>query len=232
MVTRGTTPHDALRWAMLRSVSLLIAYPSAREGEWDAANGVETLELGVGKTAAAATLAGRLVQGPPVGAVILVGVCGAFPRAHLQNPTMAREILELCVITSEVFGDEGVETPAGFLTVEDLGFGSSVPLSACEHRSRKIAERLGVHASVGLTVSTCSGTDLRSVERGRLGAAVESMEGASVAHVCRVHNVPWVQLRCVSNYTGDRTADKWRLDEALAKLGDAATRVTNMEDLV
>ena len=116
--------------------------------------------------------------------------------------------------------------------LEDLGFGSSVPLSACEHRSRKIAERLGVHASVGLTVSTCSGTDLRSVERGRLGAAVESMEGAGVAHVCGVHHVPWVQLRCVSNYTGNRTASTWRLDEALAKLGQAAALVTRMEDLV
>jgi futalosine hydrolase len=217
---------------MLGPVSVLIAYPSMREGEWDAANGVETLELGVGKTSAAATLAGRLVQGPPVGVVILVGVCGAFPRAHLQNPTMAREILELCVVTREGFGDEGVETPAGFLTMEDLGFGGSVPLSACEHRSKKIAERLGAHLAVGLTVSSCSGTDARSVERGRLGAAVESMEGASVAHVCGVHNVPWVQLRCVSNYTGDRTADAWRLDEALAKLAQAATLVTHMEDLV
>ena len=217
---------------MLCAVSPLFAYPSAREGEWCAESSVETLELGVGKTAAATALTRRLTQGPSVSAVVLVGVCGAFPKPHLRDPEVAREILDLCVITRELFGDEGVYVPGGFSTVEELGFGTKVPLAACERRSRAMVERLGAHPSMGLTVSSCSGTDQASAERGKLGAAVESMEGASVAYVCGVHQVPWVQLRCVSNYTGDRAPAKWRLDEALARLAQAADAVAEMEGII
>jgi len=218
-------------YAMLCAVSSLFVYASPREGAWSAENSVETLALGVGKTAAATTLTRRLANGPPVTAVVLVGVCGAFPKEHLIGAGEQRDVLDLCVVTREIFGDEGVHTPDGFLSVEDLGFGSKLRLVACERRSKLVIQRIGGHRSVGVTVSTCSGTDESSIERGKLGASVESMEGASVAHVCGVHGVPWVQLRCVSNYTGDRTPDRWRLDEALSTLAEATREISMMEGL-
>lgn len=216
---------------MLPGVSLLFAYAATREGEWRAHTSVETLELGVGKTAAAASLTRRLMQGPRVHAVVLVGVCGAYPEEHLSGGSEGRTLLDLCVVSRESFGDEGVLTPDGFLSVRDLGFADDVPLAACEARSARVAKLLGAHTSVGLTVSSCSGTDELSRIRGGWGAAVESMEGASVAFVCQHHQIPWVQLRCVSNYTGDRAPEKWRLDEALERLAEATRSIAEMEGL-
>jgi futalosine hydrolase len=65
-------------------------------------------------------------------------------------------------------------------------------------------------------VSTCSGTDARSRQRATLtGAAVETMEGAAMAAASEACGVPWIQLRAVSNWTGDRNPEAWRLPEAL-----------------
>jgi len=77
----------------------------------------------------------------------------------------------------------------------------------------------------GATVSNCSGSDpLALAIARRSGAAVETMEGAAVLQVCAHFGVPVVQLRCVSNRTGDRARGGWDLRGAVDRL-HAAVRV-------
>ena len=51
------------------------------------------------------------------------------------------------------------------------------------------------------------------------------MEGAAVGAVCAALGIPWVQLRVISNRTGDRDRAGWDLDAELAVLHPAVRRL-------
>ena len=68
-----------------------------------------------------------------------------------------------------------------------------------------------------VTVSTCTGTESAAREiESRTNGAVENMEGAAVAHVGRLHNVPVGEVRGISNLVTNRDSNSWRLKEAAA----------------
>jgi futalosine hydrolase len=47
---------------------------------------------------------------------------------------------------------------------------------------------------------------------------VESMEGAALHYVCLMEGIPFLQIRSVSNVTGDRDKNRWKLKEAIENL--------------
>jgi len=57
------------------------------------------------------------------------------------------------------------------------------------------------------------------------GCDIEAMEGFAVLRACALAGVPAVELRAVSNAMGQVDRARWRVDEALAALADAVTRV-------
>jgi futalosine hydrolase len=73
-----------------------------------------------------------------------------------------------------------------------------------------------------VTVSSCTGTDMaaRDLET-RTGGAVESMEGAAIAHVAHLHGVPVGEVRAISNIVTNRDTKTWRLHEASAAAQEA-----------
>ncbi|HET6721273.1 MAG TPA: futalosine hydrolase [Chitinophagaceae bacterium] len=55
----------------------------------------------------------------------------------------------------------------------------------------------------------------------------ESMEGAALHYVCVMEKVPFVQIRAISNYIGERNKKKWDMNESIAKLNVALTTLIN-----
>ncbi len=47
---------------------------------------------------------------------------------------------------------------------------------------------------------------------------IESMEGAALHYVCLMENIPFIQLRAVSNFVGERNKEKWKMKEAIKML--------------
>lgn len=185
-------------------------------------SGVELLESGVGKTNAAAAVARRVDPGRHA-AVINLGICGALAAALPLSSVVLAD--------SSVYGDEGLETAAGFQTVPEMGFplgpfsGVSIPgdpvLAAA---LRPLAAAAGPIA----TVSTCSGTDaLAAAVVRRTGAIAEGMEGAAIGHVlARVSpGLPFAEIRVVSNTTGERSRQRWDIRGALSQLGELAAEI-------
>lgn len=203
----------------------LFVYAAPREGAWLAHRGVSTLELGVGKIAATMSLTAALAERrPPL--VLQFGVCGAYPARHLRGKLPELRVLDTCVVASEIAIDDGVQTPEGFLDLAQLQLAEAKPIIADEPRSRSIAMLLGCPLVAGATVSTGAGTEaLSQAYAARGDVQVESMEGAAVAAVCRRFQVPHVQVRVVSNRTGDRQLSGWDLDGAITKLTHAIERV-------
>jgi len=171
--------------------------------------------IGVGKTAATLGLARVLAQGG-VEAVVAIGVAGAYRRA--DGPGIA----ERCLVESDVLADEGVRHPDGFTDLAALGLGNIGPFAADAELLARANAVLGARLVSAATVSTCSGTDALADELAtRSAAAIETMEGAAIASVCAAFGVPWIQLRVISNFTGDRDRAAWDLPRALAGLGQA-----------
>lgn len=201
-------------------------YAAPREGEALQGRGLETLELGVGKVASTLSLTRRLCAGEAFDRVLCVGVAGSYPARHRQVDLPALAVGSVCLVGEEYLIDEGVETPDGFLGLEDLGFGSRGPIRADSTFTDDLARQLGVAVVGGATVSTCSGTD--ALSRARAAAApvsVETMEGAGLATVCAGLGLSFAQLRTISNETGDRSRSRFDLDMALAALHTAIQTV-------
>ena len=55
----------------------------------------------------------------------------------------------------------------------------------------------------------------------------ESMEGAALHYVCLLENVPFVQIRSISNYIGERNKQKWDMMDSIANLNDALIKTIN-----
>jgi futalosine hydrolase len=59
----------------------------------------------------------------------------------------------------------------------------------------------------------------------RFGALCESMEGAAAAHVCALHDVPFLEVRGISNLIEDRNRAAWRIKEAAEAAQTVALRL-------
>lgn len=200
---------------------VLPVYAAPAEGSALAALGA--VRLGVGKVALAVALAERIAAARPAG-VLLFGVAGAYPARHRPGASLA--VGGLCLVGEDRFADEGVLTEAGFRDLAQLGLGEVGPFAADRERTAIAARALGAPVVDGATVSTCSGTDAQSaLLAARSGAAVETMEGAAAAWVCARAGVPFVQLRAISNLTGDRARGGWDLERAVASVQAAVRRL-------
>ena len=179
--------------------------------------------VGVGKVAAAIRTTQLLTARRPDW-VLLIGVCGAYPGSGL-------DVGALCLVGEELLADEGVAlADGGFLDLAAMGLGAIGPFAADPRRTAAAAAVLAAPVVRGATVSSCSGHDaLASAIARRSGAAVETMEGAAVLQVCAHFGVPAVQLRCVSNRTGERARGGWDLRGAIDRLHAAVRTLASAQ---
>lgn len=223
-------------WPVLReSVEDTVGRRTGLRGTLD---GVPVLLLpaGMGKVNAAQTLS-ALLETRSVRGIINFGVGGAYPGSGLR-------VGDVALASHEIYGDEGVEAPAGWLSTEDIGIPlleregerwfNEFPLSAFRVAAARTAlDAAGIAAAAGpfVTVSCCSGTAVRGgVLAERFGAICESMEGAALAHVCALYEVPFLEVRGVSNAVEDRDLARWRLttaSEAAAQAVQVLVRAWN-----
>ncbi len=178
-------------------------------------DGTTVVTGGIGRTNAAASTTESILKHGPFAAVISAGVAGALPGGKLG-------IGDTVVASACVYAEEGLLTPAGFVDMAAMGFslgdfeGNTVPID-----DRLLSRLAGLFRTGPIaTVATCSGTDAAAESVvARTGAVAEAMEGAAVVHAARRLRVPAIELRVISNTTGDRRDQEWDLAGALVALG-------------
>jgi futalosine hydrolase len=171
--------------------------------------------VGVGPAAAAAGTA-RLLATGHYRAVISAGIAGGFPGRAPVGATVLG--------VRSIAADLGAESPDGFLAIEELGFGSSL-LAADPPLLKNLTAALPT-AITGdvLTLATVTGTTpTADALAARFPHAVaEAMEGFGVATAAAGANVPFLELRTISNPIGPRDRAAWRLKEAFTALSTAS----------
>jgi futalosine hydrolase len=191
----------------------------ARAGAEDAA---VVIAAGAGPASAAAATAEALAAGN-YGLVISAGIAGGFPQVA--------PIGSLVLADAIIAADLGAESPEGFLSIEELGFGSSsAPVDAKWHArllSALLETRRQVRSAPVLTVTTATGTTetAKRLLHRFPAAAAEAMEGFGVALAAQRRGTPALELRSISNAIGPRDRGSWRIGEALQALEDAAAAI-------
>jgi futalosine hydrolase len=207
-----------------RRVLVVVAVAAEWEAVERAASGVDVTAAGVGPGAAGAGTATALVtaayEGRPYDLVVSAGIGGGFEADGIA-------IGDTVIADRIVAADLGAQTPTGFASVAELGFGTSAHHPP-QDLVRAAAEATGARTGPVLTVSTTTGTQEHSallLER-YPGAVAEAMEGFGVAEAAAAHGVPVMEIRTVSNTVGPRDRAAWRIPEALAALTTAFGKLT------
>ncbi len=146
--------------------------------------------------------------------IVVCGVGGAYPNAGLR-------VGDVVCAASECYGDLGAMSPSGFLDMKALGF-PVVDGPAPLFNEMPMHVFPAPRRAPFVTVTSCTGTDAsaRDIER-RTGGAVESMEGAAIAHVAHLHGIPVGEVRGISNIVTNRDAATWQLEKAAAAAQEA-----------
>lgn len=141
--------------------------------------------------------------------VIQAGVAGAFESSGLKMG-------DVVAVKQDAFGDAGSFEKEQFHSLQTLGLTADKEWLVNENSVQK---KLKIPQVKAITINTL--TDympyVAALEQ-KWQADIESMEGAALHFVCSKKNVPYLQLRAISNFVGERDKSKWLLATAINNL--------------
>lgn len=181
---------------------------------------IDILITGIGMMTTAYSLT-RSIHNKKPDFILQAGVAGCLDE---KLP-----LTKIVLIGNESIGDLGVEENGIFRTMFDLKL---MDKQSAPWKDGKLSNPLESLRSAGLsivdsvTVNEISTNPKRiSYYKNELGAAVESMEGAALHYVALQEQIPFLQMRSLSNFAGERDKSKWMLDVAIANLNIELIRI-------
>lgn len=147
--------------------------------------------------------------------VVQVGIAGCFdPSVPLGN---------IFAVKDDLPGDIGVEEDGKWKDIFDLKL--EKPGYPPFEKKRLPNQHIDQYNLLQLPLATAVTVNEISTRQDRIqqlkkkyDPLLETMEGAALHYVCRELNIPFLQIRSVSNYVGERDKTKWQLQEAISNL--------------
>ena len=173
-------------------------------------------ESGIGLLASSVSLMKMFVQETP-SLIIQVGIAGCFDKKVPLGKVFA--------VKDDFAGDIGVMENKVWKDLFDLKLdkANDAPYEKKSLPNPWLSQYnlLKLPTKKGVTVNTIS-TDKNKIDlySGRYKATLESMEGAALHYMGRDLNIPFIQIRAVSNYVGERNKAKWNMQEAIYNLNE------------
>ena len=183
---------------------------------------VEVLITGVGAIATTYLLTYNINNHKP-DIIIQAGIAGSFSRAE-PGKTLA--------IAQDALGDTGVWENDHFKNIFELNLANDNQAPFTNrwliNPNQRLLELSGLEQARAITVNEIT-TDTKRIEwyKKTLSPDVESMEGAALHYVCLLENIPFLQIRSISNEIGERDKKKWGLSEAITTLNEKLILLLN-----
>ena len=175
---------------------------------------ITALITGVGMVATTFHLTKLLSINNSYDLAINAGIAGSF-FAEIN-------IGEVVNVVDEHFGDIGAEDGEEFSSLFDMGFlkQDDFPFMNGKLVSEYIFEN-DLRDVSGLTVNKVHGNEV-SIEKAKkkFNVSIESMEGAAFAYCCAQYEIPWIEIRSISNFIEQRDKNKWNIPLAINNLND------------
>ena len=181
---------------------------------------IEILITGVGMMATTYSLT-KSVLGKRPDFILQAGVAGCLD----ENLPLTK----IVIVESENIGDLGAEENGIFKTLFDLNL---LDNNFLPWKNGKLSNSIEMLKSTGLTIvdgvtvnEISTNKDRIAYYREHLNASVESMEGAALHYVALQEKIPFLQMRSLSNFVGERDKSKWVIDIAIANLNIELIRI-------
>ncbi len=171
-------------------------------------------QSGVGMLASAVNLTCLAINDKP-DFIIQMGIAGAFDKKINLGKVVA--------VKHEMLGDMGVIEENKWKDIFDLKLEKS---SYHPFEKRKLTNqflekfnllKLAEVNAVTVNEITTHPDRINQLIK-KYEPSIESMEGAALHYVAKEFNIPFIQLRAISNYVGERNKNNWKLPEAIDNL--------------
>ena len=156
--------------------------------------------------------------------VIQPGVAGCFDPAI--------DLGQVVAVKQDAIADQSVVELEKLKTLFDLKL---VPQDQYPYQkgwlinsNKEILKRSKLKLVKGISVNQIS-TSKQMIKfyRDVFAPVTESMEGAALHYVCLLENVPFLQIRSISNYIGERNKKKWNMMDSVSNLNESLIRIIN-----
>jgi futalosine hydrolase len=154
--------------------------------------------------------------------IIQAGIAGSLDESlHLGD---------VVIVEKDQIGDEGVMEKNVFKSVFELNLRevNNFPWQDGKlfNNTIDLFQDEGFPLVTGVTVNEITTDEKRiAYYKNNLESKIESMEGAALHYVALMENIPFLQLRSISNHVGVRDKTKWMLAESIANLNKALQSV-------
>ena len=171
---------------------------------------------GIGLTASTYSLTKQFALKKP-GLVIQAGVAGCFD--------LSVQLGEVVMVKQETIADQSVVELQKLKTLFDLKL---VPQDQYPYKKgwlinphTTLLKQSKLKKVKGISVNQIS-TSKQMIQfyKETFNPVTESMEGAALHYTCLKQNIPFIQLRSISNYIGERNKKKWNMQDSIINLNN------------
>jgi futalosine hydrolase len=181
----------------------------------------DVLISGIGLTATTYHLT-RQLQLRKYGLVIQAGVAGCFSK-NLALGTVVS-------ITRDSIADQSVIELKQLKTLFDLKL---VPADQFPYTKswlvnphKTLLKKAGLKQVKGISVNEISTSKQKiAFYQAHFNAVAESMEGAALHYTCLMEGIPFLQIRSMSNYIGERNKKNWNMASSIINLNDSLVQL-------
>ncbi|HPG10651.1 MAG TPA: futalosine hydrolase [Chitinophagaceae bacterium] len=182
---------------------------------------IDVLITGVGLTASTYHLTRQFsIRRPDL--VIQAGVAGCFDKKIPLGSVLA--------ITKDTIADESVVEMEKLKTLFDLKIvpQNSAPYTRgwLDNPNKELIKRSKLKRAKGISVNQIT-TNKKIIKfyTDHFDPVAESMEGAALHYVCLMEKIPFLQIRSISNYIGERNKAKWDIKNSISNLNKELIRL-------
>ena len=169
---------------------------------------------GIGMLASGVKLT-QLITAHQPDLIIQMGIAGSYIKTEPLG--------KIWVVTSEAIADLGVREKGIFT---DLFDSQLIKENEAPFKKRKLINqgvklfnvlKTDTAAAVTINEITTSPKRIKEIIEAH-NPDLESMEGAALHYVGSLTKTPFIQIRAISNYVGERNKAKWKLKESIEQL--------------
>ena len=206
--------------ATAKEISLFIQ--SARESKFQK-HTIDILITGIGLTASTYHLTKQLAL-KKYDCVIQAGVAGCFDLSLPLGVVVA--IKQDSIADQSVIELEKLKTLFHLAVVPHSQFPYEKDWLVNPHK--EILKKTRLKIVKGISVNQIS-TSKQMIKfyREMFDPVTESMEGAALHYVCLMEKIPFLQIRSISNYIGERNKKKWDMKESIINLNESLISIIN-----
>ena len=156
----------------------------------------------------------KKIQQKKYGLIIQAGIAGTFNNTLLLG--------QVVIVSQDTFADIGMEEKKQFTSIYQTAFADKNEFPFEDgwlKNNHALINNKNMQLVNAVTINKVSDSELQKQQLIKnFSPDIETMEGAALHYICLQENIPFIQIRSISNEVGERDKTKWKMKEAVGNL--------------